>query len=297
MTLVRGLNHLTLAVVDLDRALAFYRDLLGFRLRARWSQGAYLEAGTLWLCLSVDAEAEKAVRCDYTHVAFDVTADDFAALSERAAAAAPVWKDNRSEGDSLYVLDPDRHRIELHVGGLESRLAAYRRNPPPGMVLFDDEAPGWRFHERTKAVQRLRIEPIVGELPFGLERLKREAAHEGYRFLERLATEWRSKNSRFERDGEALYGVYEGDDLVAIGGMTVDPVLSGAWRMRHFYVHPDCRGCGIGRRLATVLLDKLSAGKQVVAVNAGTAEASRFWEALGFVPDKRDEHTHVLKMR
>jgi catechol 2,3-dioxygenase-like lactoylglutathione lyase family enzyme len=138
MTAVRGLNHLTLAVVDLDRALAFYRNLLGLRLRARWSQGAYLEAGALWLCLSVDAEAEKAVRCDYTHVAFDVAADDFAALSERVAATASVWKDNRSEGDSLYVLDPDGHRIELHVGGLESRLAAYRRNPPSGMALFDE---------------------------------------------------------------------------------------------------------------------------------------------------------------
>ncbi|RJF85146.1 glutathione transferase [Azospirillum cavernae] len=136
--MVRGLNHLTLAVVDLDRALAFYHDLLGFRLRARWLQGAYLEAGALWLCLSVDAEAEKAVRCDYTHVAFDVAADDFSALSERVAAAARVWKDNRSEGDSLYVLDPDGHRIELHVGGLESRLAVYRRNPPSGMALFDE---------------------------------------------------------------------------------------------------------------------------------------------------------------
>ncbi len=138
MTVVRGLNHLTLAVVDLDRALAFYHDLLGFRLRARWSQGAYLEAGALWLCLSVDSEAEKAVRCDYTHVAFDVAADDFAALSERVATVAPIWKYNRSEGDSLYVLDPDGHRIELHVGGLESRLAVYRRNLPSGMALFDE---------------------------------------------------------------------------------------------------------------------------------------------------------------
>ncbi len=134
---VRGLNHLTLAVVDLDRSLAFYRDVLGVRLRALWPGGAYLEVGSLWLCLSVDPQAAHAVRGDYTHIAFDVAADAFAALAGRVAAVAPRWKDNRSEGESLYILDPDGHRIELHVGGLDSRLAAYRTNPPPGMVLFD----------------------------------------------------------------------------------------------------------------------------------------------------------------
>jgi len=47
-------------------------------LRARWADGAYLEAGTLWLCLSEDADAAGAVRADYTHYAFDVAAEDFA---------------------------------------------------------------------------------------------------------------------------------------------------------------------------------------------------------------------------
>jgi catechol 2,3-dioxygenase-like lactoylglutathione lyase family enzyme len=29
---IRGLNHITLAVSDLDRAILFYRDLLGMEL-------------------------------------------------------------------------------------------------------------------------------------------------------------------------------------------------------------------------------------------------------------------------
>ncbi|AWK85824.1 VOC family protein [Azospirillum thermophilum] len=134
---MRGLNHLTLAVSDLDRSLGFYRDLLGFRLRARWPAGAYLEAGPLWLCLSVDPQASRAVRCDYTHVAFDVAAEGFAGLAERVRAVAPLWRENRSEGCSLYVLDPDGHRLELHVGSLDSRLEDYRRRRPEGMVLYD----------------------------------------------------------------------------------------------------------------------------------------------------------------
>lgn len=130
MPTISGLNHLTLAVCDVTRSITFYRDVLGFRLRAQWPEGAYLEAGSLWLCLSLDAAAGSASRRDYTHYALDVAAEDFAALSRRARQTASIWKENGSEGESLYFLDPDGHRLELHVGSLESRLAHYRATRP-----------------------------------------------------------------------------------------------------------------------------------------------------------------------
>lgn len=126
---VSGLNHLTLAVTDLERSIAFYRDLLGCELRAVWEGGAYLEAGPLWLCLSVDDKAAGAVRADYTHYAFSVDADAFAALAARIRSDAKLWKVDVSEGASLYFLDPDNHRLELHVGTLASRLEHYRSTP------------------------------------------------------------------------------------------------------------------------------------------------------------------------
>lgn len=132
---ITGLNHLTLAVTDLDRALAFYRDLLGLTLRARWTDGAYLEAGDLWLCLARDADASQAVRSDTTHAAFSVSEPDFAALAEKIASQAPLWKENRSEGASLYFLDPDGHKLEIHVGSLESRIAHYRDHPEKGVTV------------------------------------------------------------------------------------------------------------------------------------------------------------------
>ncbi len=132
---VRGLNHLTLATINLDRSVQFYRDLLGFRLAARWRTGAYLEAGSLWLCLSLDEKAGTRPHPDYTHVAFDVAAGDFDAMAARVSAAAPLWRDNRSESPSLYVLDPDGHRLELHAGSLRSRVEAYRRSPPDELVI------------------------------------------------------------------------------------------------------------------------------------------------------------------
>ncbi len=52
--MLSGLNHLTLAVSRLAPSVAFYHQLLGMTLHARWDGGAYLACGDLWLCLSLD---------------------------------------------------------------------------------------------------------------------------------------------------------------------------------------------------------------------------------------------------
>ena len=133
MARVTGLNHITLAVTDLPRSMAFYRELLGATLRAEWSNGAYLELGSIWLCLT---RAETVTpRTDYTHIAFST--GDYTALAKRISAQAPLWQDNSSEGGSVYFLDPDGHRLELHDGDLESRLAHYRAHPDKGVILYD----------------------------------------------------------------------------------------------------------------------------------------------------------------
>ncbi|MBV4459849.1 fosfomycin resistance glutathione transferase [Pseudomonas sp. COR58] len=137
--MLTGLNHLTLAVTDLARSLAFYRDVLGLRVEATWDAGAYLSLPGLWLCLSLDPGRSSEAAADYTHYAFSLGEAGFLPFVQRLRAAnVREWRDNRSEGASFYFLDPDGHKLEAHVGDLASRLAACRQKPYAGMRFFNE---------------------------------------------------------------------------------------------------------------------------------------------------------------
>ena len=133
-----GINHITIAVSDLERSLVFYVDSLGCRAEARWDKGAYLVAGTTWICLSVDHASPAQ---DYTHLAFSVPAEDFSpAVEKLTASGVSCWKSNVSEGNSFYFLDPDGHKLELHCGDLDSRLASVDKDPYPGWTRISEKA-------------------------------------------------------------------------------------------------------------------------------------------------------------
>ncbi|MCC5964348.1 MAG: VOC family protein [Rhodobacteraceae bacterium] len=129
--MITGVNHITLVTARLPRAIAFYRDRLGMRLRAHGPRFAYLEAGTLWLCLEAGRPAP---RPDDSHIALSCAPQDFDALIALLA-NIPQWKVNRSEGASLYILDPDGHKLEIHLGTLATRLEHYRDTRPTGVTL------------------------------------------------------------------------------------------------------------------------------------------------------------------
>jgi GNAT superfamily N-acetyltransferase len=139
---------------------------------------------------------------------------------------------------------------------------------------------------------RLQLELVVEDLPAGIDALRTEALAEGHRFVERLAADWMSCTIRFDREGEALLAARVNGVLAGIGGLTIEPVVPDAVRMRRFYVRPAFRRRSIGRQLATALLTRVSAGR-LITVNAAPASFC-FWESLGFTPNPRDGHTHIL---
>jgi catechol 2,3-dioxygenase-like lactoylglutathione lyase family enzyme len=137
--MITGINHLTLSVRDLDRSFRFYVDTLGLKPLARWQRGAYLLAGDLWLCLALDERTRPSVLPEYSHIAFDVPEPCFNDAAQRIrASGATIWQDNRSEGHSLYFLDPDGHKLEIHAGDWQTRLAAMKKDPWEADIQYFD---------------------------------------------------------------------------------------------------------------------------------------------------------------
>ena len=138
----------------------------------------------------------------------------------------------------------------------------------------------------------IELEPVTEELPSGFDALRAEARAEGFRQVERLVTDWEARTTRFNREGEALLAARVSGNLAGIGGLTIEPVVPDALRMRRFYVRSAFRRRGVGRRLTTALLARVHADR-LITVNAAPASIP-FWESLGFTPDARDGHTHIL---
>ncbi len=118
--MLNGLNHITLAVSELDRLFDFYVSVMGMKPEVKWETGAYLSAGDLWVCLSVDKACPVK---DYSHVALTISESEYESYcAQLLLAGVETWKECVSEGASLYILDPDGHKLEIHVGSLHSRL-------------------------------------------------------------------------------------------------------------------------------------------------------------------------------
>lgn len=135
--MIQGINHINLSVSDIDRSFDFYYQLVGLKPLCKWPHGAYFLAGDDWFCLNVTDEKTVAIRHDYTHYAFSVTTYDFSRIVQRLTdSGVTPFKENRSEGESFYFLDPDSHQLELHVGDWRSRIEAKKLNPWPNAQFF-----------------------------------------------------------------------------------------------------------------------------------------------------------------
>lgn len=137
--MITGINHITFAVRDLDASLAFYHRILGLSPVAKWAKGAYLQAGPTWIALNYDPNVLTSLPSEYSHVAFNVSLNDFQALATRVIeSGAVVWQENRSEGASLYFADPDNHKLEIHASDLSARLLEMEMSPPAGFQIVQE---------------------------------------------------------------------------------------------------------------------------------------------------------------
>ena len=134
--MIKGFNHITLSVNDLEDSFRFYRNVLGLKpLAKRRQKSAYFLAGNDWLAI---VQTKQSLSETYSHLAFSVEQMDFAKLAEQIRkSGAIIWQENTSPGDSLYFLDPSGNRLEIHAGSWRSRVEWLRQNPTPDVELFE----------------------------------------------------------------------------------------------------------------------------------------------------------------
>ena len=107
---VLGIEEIVIEVEDLDRAVAFYQDVVGLKLRSRGPQEAWFKVGDQWL-----AVFEKGREGIGPHFAFRIDAENAERVRQDVEARGiPVETLDFSGGPSVYVRDPDGNKIELH---------------------------------------------------------------------------------------------------------------------------------------------------------------------------------------
>ncbi len=135
--MISGINHITLSIKDVNESFNFYRDVLEFKPLARWPEGAYFLAGDMWMALVLDENLRKSSLPEYTHIAFTIAPKDFERLGQQIVdSQAKIWQKNWTEGDSLYFVDPNGHKLEIHASDVETRLKEAKKNPWPGLEFF-----------------------------------------------------------------------------------------------------------------------------------------------------------------
>ncbi|CAN7683218.1 GNAT family N-acetyltransferase [Mesorhizobium amorphae] len=126
--------------------------------------------------------------------------------------------------------------------------------------------------------------------------LMEESRLEGYWMLVRLADGWTSRRNRFLKHGEALFGVWQGREVVGVCGLNIDPYFDGReqGRVRHLFVSAQHRRNGVGRMLVETVVDR--ARRHFAALNTrAPQEAFAFYEGLGFKAVKGEEFvTHRM---
>lgn len=143
------------------------------------------------------------------------------------------------------------------------------------------------------------VRPLTTFPQGDVERLVEASVREGFRFLARLREEHVSGANRFDGEGEVLLGLFRGQELIAVGGLNRDPYGGDprTGRVRHVYVLPSARRTGAGRALVRELIRRAGPWFDQLVLRTDTAEAARFYEALGFRPEYETESaTHRLPL-
>ena len=118
------IGHVHLKVADLERAIGFYRDVLGFELTQRFGrQAAFLSAGgyhhhiglNTWESLGGSPPPRGATGLYHLAILYPERAELADALRRLIAAGIPLdGASDHGVSEALYLRDPDGNGVELY---------------------------------------------------------------------------------------------------------------------------------------------------------------------------------------
>ena len=118
------IGHVHLKVADLERSLAFYRDVLGFELTQRFgSQAAFLSAGgyhhhlglNTWESAGGQPPPPGATGLYHVAILYPTRAELADALRRVLKAGIPLdGASDHGVSEAIYLRDPDHNGVELY---------------------------------------------------------------------------------------------------------------------------------------------------------------------------------------
>jgi catechol 2,3-dioxygenase len=118
------IGHVHLKVADLERALAFYRDVLGFELTQRYGdQAAFLSAGgyhhhiglNTWESAGGARPPHGSTGLYHVAIAYPTRAELAAAVRRVLRAGIPLeGASDHGVSEAIYLRDPDGNGVELY---------------------------------------------------------------------------------------------------------------------------------------------------------------------------------------
>lgn len=145
----------------------------------------------------------------------------------------------------------------------------------------------------------IHIKQIENLMKYEFKYLVQESKEEGFNFLKKLINEYENKLNTFNKTGECLYGIFQGEKLIGIGGLNEDPYTENnkIGRLRRFYISKDYRRIGLGKLLLNQLLSYAEKNFKVVVLHTDTKQGDAFYTVNGFVKGelyKGSSHYKVL---
>lgn len=118
------IGHIHLKVADLDRALAFYRDLLGFTVTTMYGdQAAFISAGgyhhhiglNTWYSKDAPPAPVRSAGLFHTAILYPTRRDLAVALQRLIDAKYPITgASDHGVSEAIYLNDPDQNGVELY---------------------------------------------------------------------------------------------------------------------------------------------------------------------------------------